>query len=462
MKQRGNRKIGIWIPQLTAVLMALFWILPCTVYAEEPQRTEIAVEQVSAEPGERVEVQVQVKNNPGILGASLKVAFGSSLKLMAAENGDAFAALSMTAPGRFASGCTFVWYGEKITDQQVQNGTILKLWFLVLEDAVPGVTETIAISYQNGDIFDAALQPVSCHLKNGGVSIVQRGNGIQCTSVLSVGDKIYAEYQSTSDAADVTVLLAAYFDNGQLASCGIKREHFSLGKNVLEFPNVETSLKYKVFTVQENTPLCAMKEAVRAFTVIFQDHDGTVLSTQRVPAGTDAVPPESPTRDGYVFAGWKGAYQNVWADSIVIAEYKEDAQPGIIVGSTVAAPGDAGAVIQLKVRNNPGILGMSLKVSYPSEAIELIDSENGAVLSKLTFTRPGKYRSGCVFTWYAEQIQAEDIKDGEILTLTFRILDGTPSGEYPIEVSFAEGDIFDGDLQYLTLTLEHGSIRVQS
>jgi len=46
---------------------------------------------------------------------------------------------------------------------------------------------------------------------------------------------------------------------------------------------------------------------VRTFTVTFEDYDGTVLSTQTVDYGSNAVPPSSPTRENYTFTGWNEA-----------------------------------------------------------------------------------------------------------------------------------------------------------
>jgi uncharacterized repeat protein (TIGR02543 family) len=60
----------------------------------------------------------------------------------------------------------------------------------------------------------------------------------------------------------------------------------------------------------------------KSYVVEFHDYDGTVLKTESVGEGNDAVPPTpDPTRTGYTFVGWDTNYTNVTADLIVTAEY---------------------------------------------------------------------------------------------------------------------------------------------
>ena len=126
---------------------------------------------------------------------------------------------------------------------------------------------------------------------------------------------------------------------------------------------------------------------------------------------------------------------------------------------TEAAAGDANVTVRVKIRNNPGILGMTLKLSYDAAAAELVDSASGVAVGKLNYTKPGKYKNGCIFTWYAEQLSAGDVADGDILVLTFRVPDTTPAGAYPITLSFTDGDVFDRDLQTVSLKIENGNIK---
>ncbi len=56
--------------------------------------------------------------------------------------------------------------------------------------------------------------------------------------------------------------------------------------------------------------------------VTFEDYDGNVLGTDRVPYGGDATPPADPAREGYTFTGWDVPYDPITADTTVTALYE--------------------------------------------------------------------------------------------------------------------------------------------
>jgi uncharacterized repeat protein (TIGR02543 family) len=57
------------------------------------------------------------------------------------------------------------------------------------------------------------------------------------------------------------------------------------------------------------------------FTVRFYHTDGTLLKTQQVNKGTDALAPANPVRTGYTFTGWDKAFTNVRTDIDVRAQF---------------------------------------------------------------------------------------------------------------------------------------------
>jgi len=117
--------------------------------------------------------------------------------------------------------------------------------------------------------------------------------------------------------------------------------------------------------------------------------------------------------------------------------------------------------VNVVVENNPGILGLSaMSITYDSSVLTLTNAENGSAFSALTLTRPSRYKSGCVFSWYAENILDSDIKDGAILTLTFTVASNASEGTYSIGVSCPPGNVYDKYLNELTPTFENGGITV--
>lgn len=60
------------------------------------------------------------------------------------------------------------------------------------------------------------------------------------------------------------------------------------------------------------------------YTVRFIDWDDTVLYTQKVASGEDAISPQAPVRDGYTFTGWRPAITNITKDTDVYALYEKN------------------------------------------------------------------------------------------------------------------------------------------
>lgn len=70
----------------------------------------------------------------------------------------------------------------------------------------------------------------------------------------------------------------------------------------------------------------------RYITVIFIDHDGTVMKVEKVKVGGSATPPGDPVHPGYTFDHWEGKWINVYEDSIVRAIcYPPENEPGFYI-----------------------------------------------------------------------------------------------------------------------------------
>jgi uncharacterized repeat protein (TIGR02543 family) len=56
-------------------------------------------------------------------------------------------------------------------------------------------------------------------------------------------------------------------------------------------------------------------------TVTFMDDEGNVLSVQKLPYGSSAIPPIAPNKPGYTFWGWDHSYNYITSDLIITAKY---------------------------------------------------------------------------------------------------------------------------------------------
>ena len=79
--------------------------------------------------------------------------------------------------------------------------------------------------------------------------------------------------------------------------------------------------------ITEDTDIYAQYEKMDSdefkYNVTFVDHDDTVLKVDRVATGGAAQPPNNPTREGYLFTGWRPDYSNVTSDMTVYAQYEK-------------------------------------------------------------------------------------------------------------------------------------------
>ncbi len=185
------------------------------------------------------------------------------------------------------------------------------------------------------------------------------------------------------------------------------------------------------------------------------------MKVETVESGKGATAPADPSRSGYRFIGWDKEFNNITSDLIVTATYEKTyTEPTFVVQSVTADAGDT-VTVAINVKNNPGILAMTLSLTYDDSALDLTNASNGNALSMLTMTSSKTLSSGCKFAWDGVEITEDDITDGEILVLTFVVSDNASSGSYDIVISYNEGDIYDNDINILSFDIENGSITVK-
>lgn len=133
----------------------------------------------------------------------------------------------------------------------------------------------------------------------------------------------------------------------------------------------------------------------------------------------------------------------------------------LAVGNVSAGSGDTEVVVPVVLRNNPGMLGMILTVSYEENVMSLVNAESGeAVEGVLQFTAAGKLQSGCNFLWDGLDLTDSQIRDGTLLLLTFHISENAPAGSYPISVIYQDGNVVDRELQPLSPAIQNGSLTI--
>ena len=134
-------------------------------------------------------------------------------------------------------------------------------------------------------------------------------------------------------------------------------------------------------------------------------------------------------------------------------------EPALIVGSASAKAGET-VKVAVEVKNNPGFLTMALQIDYDSTALTLTKISNGSDYTDYTFTPPRNKVSGCKAAWFATDLP-EEIIDGEIMILQFKVVDGAASGRYAVTVSCPDdGSTLDGNKTAFTLADAVGYVTV--
>lgn len=115
--------------------------------------------------------------------------------------------------------------------------------------------------------------------------------------------------------------------------------------------------------------------------------------------------------------------------------------------------------LTISIENNPGILGLMLSFEYNTEIFTMISAENGSAFGTLNFTAPETLGSGATFIWDGLYLEDEDIADGDILTITFRVSASAPAGSYAV---LLHADAFDNDLAPIVIGMESATIVIKN
>lgn len=159
---------------LLLVLVMMLTLMPMSVFAEAAEPV-FSVESTWAQPGHKVDVNILVENNPGIVTTKLNVAFPEELTLVGYSEGKAFSELKITAPAELSRGgavtgsANFTWLTSELEDE-AQDGIILTLSFEVAETAALNKKYPIVLTAGTTGINDGSKVDVST--ENGDITTI--------------------------------------------------------------------------------------------------------------------------------------------------------------------------------------------------------------------------------------------------------------------------------------------------
>ena len=133
----------------------------------------VKVNTAYAAPGENVKVDIEIQNNPGILGMILSLEYDNTvMKLLNVKNGEAVSdVLNLTTSKDMNTGVRFVWDGLELVPAEIRNGTLLVLEFEIFDTIDVGREYPLNISYNPGDIVNNNLEEVNLKIEQGHLEV---------------------------------------------------------------------------------------------------------------------------------------------------------------------------------------------------------------------------------------------------------------------------------------------------
>lgn len=194
--------------------------------------------------------------------------------------------------------------------------------------------------------------------------------------------------------------------------------------------------------------------ATTEYTVTFVDWDGTELKKGNVEKGKSATAPADPARDGYIFAGWDKAFDNVTENITVTATYTQITDPTIVIGN---ATGSIGGEVEITfdLLNSPQLYAMSLQIGFDETALELVSATSGDTMKDFSYTEPKRLKNGSNFIWDKSDAATAN---GTVLKMVFRIKDTASAGSYSVTMTCDSGNTYDINNNDVELKIVAGSI----
>ena len=131
--------------------------------------------------------------------------------------------------------------------------------------------------------------------------------------------------------------------------------------------------------------------------------------------------------------------------------------PQLSTESKTAAQGDKSVTLAISVEDNPGILGLQIVIEYDDTNLHLVNVNAGSAMAGFDFSAPSVLESGISVLFDKVSITDADIRDGELLILTFDIDENAPAVDFQITFSVIA---YDNDLNPIDFKLSSSSISV--
>lgn len=130
---------------------------------------------------------------------------------------------------------------------------------------------------------------------------------------------------------------------------------------------------------------------------------------------------------------------------LVMLVLPASAATGSLTTTAKLSSDGTGFTVELIVKDNPGIIAMTGKLTYDSKVFKLTDVKNGEIFESIFMSSQNKQVNPYQNIWM-DATAEEDIKtNGVLATYTFEVLKNAPVGESEIKFEIAESVNFKKD-----------------
>lgn len=191
---------------LSAIIAVSAIVMPmsATEVSAEETTASVRIDTVYAEPGESVDVAVEILNNPGIISVEFKVNYDTDILELASQPDDCelfsggdcmFSGTLDTYPYSVS------WMDAVSRDNYTDSGDIVILHFNVLDTAETGLTE---ITVEGINALDVNLDDVVFESVNGGVEIKNEEITTTTESIAITTEQLTTTITSTATSTTTT------------------------------------------------------------------------------------------------------------------------------------------------------------------------------------------------------------------------------------------------------------------
>ena len=129
---------------------------------------------------------------------------------------------------------------------------------------------------------------------------------------------------------------------------------------------------------------------------------------------------------------------------------------GVFEVESITARAGEQVSVSVRVQNNPGIVSAKLALSYDTTLLEGISLEE-ADFPETSF---GPVTESPWIVNFMDSVHPNNTTNGALATITFKVKETAPMGEFPLTLSFDPADVFDYELSPVSFDVVNGTVTV--